>query len=330
MRGWNWGAFLLTWIWGICNGTLISLLSLLPGVHIIMMFVLGAKGNEWAWRNKNWQSIEQFHKTQKKWAVWGLALFLLGFAVLVIVPFGILGFGISMEWPNMQRMVGQFEEHRRFCNYALSEAERDPRSQSYFGGKISLRGPAEVVSSKDGCTEISIPVGGPGGEGVLYLRTRKGANDEAQLERAELELSGLERLRLRTRVQQEEMIADERKIAKLIAAVRKESTWTKREPKGTAEAEEFYVEAIKRVEADANVRKVFGNDITAQLEHAKIKFEGPCGEVWFRVLISGNGKSGVLTMEGKRAMGSWTSSGGRLQMPGADIEFPPAEIAPGS
>ena len=44
---WNWGAFLLNWIWGIGNNTYIALLALIPGVSFIMLFVLGAKGSAW-------------------------------------------------------------------------------------------------------------------------------------------------------------------------------------------------------------------------------------------------------------------------------------------
>src|SRR5215813_2581633 len=46
IRGWNWGAFLLNWIWGICNDTYIALLMFVPLVNVVMIFVLGAKGSE--------------------------------------------------------------------------------------------------------------------------------------------------------------------------------------------------------------------------------------------------------------------------------------------
>ena len=42
-----------------------------------MCFVLGAKGSEWAWQNKRWDSVEHFQRVQKKWALWGLGLYLL-------------------------------------------------------------------------------------------------------------------------------------------------------------------------------------------------------------------------------------------------------------
>ncbi|WNV04234.1 EI24 domain-containing protein [Candidatus Methylospira mobilis] len=67
---WNWGAFLLSWIWGIGNNTFIALLTFVPVVGFIMPFVLGAKGNAWAWRNKEWESIEHFKAVQRKWVLW--------------------------------------------------------------------------------------------------------------------------------------------------------------------------------------------------------------------------------------------------------------------
>lgn len=54
VKGWNWGAFLLNWIWGIGNSTYIALLMFVPLVNIFMFFILGAKGNEWAWKNRTW------------------------------------------------------------------------------------------------------------------------------------------------------------------------------------------------------------------------------------------------------------------------------------
>jgi hypothetical protein len=71
VRGWNWGAFLLSWIWGLGNETYLSLLCFVPFVNFVMIFVLGAKGNEWAWHNKQWTSIEDFKRVQRRWAIAG-------------------------------------------------------------------------------------------------------------------------------------------------------------------------------------------------------------------------------------------------------------------
>jgi hypothetical protein len=73
---WNWGAFLLNWIWGVGNNTYIALLTLIPFFGLIMLFVLGAKGSAWAWRNGRWDSVEHFKRAQRKWAIWGLVIWI--------------------------------------------------------------------------------------------------------------------------------------------------------------------------------------------------------------------------------------------------------------
>lgn len=80
---WNWGAFLLNWIWGVGNNTYIALLTLVPVVGFIMPFVLGAKGSRWAWRNGRWDSVEHFKRVQRAWAIWGVVIW-----VGVIALFG--------------------------------------------------------------------------------------------------------------------------------------------------------------------------------------------------------------------------------------------------
>jgi hypothetical protein len=54
----------------------ISLLGLIPIplVGIIMAFVLGAKGNEWAWDSRKWDNVGHFKKAQRNWAYAGFAV----------------------------------------------------------------------------------------------------------------------------------------------------------------------------------------------------------------------------------------------------------------
>lgn len=80
LRYWNWGAFFLNWIWAIGNSVWIGLLALIPYVGFIMSFVLGAKGNEWAWQKRRWDSVEHFRRVQRRWANWGLLM------VLIVIP----------------------------------------------------------------------------------------------------------------------------------------------------------------------------------------------------------------------------------------------------
>ena len=71
----------MTWIWGLANNTYIAFLGLIPLVNIPMAFVLGARGNEWAWRNRRWDSVEHFERVQREIAAWGVLVW----AVLIFV-----------------------------------------------------------------------------------------------------------------------------------------------------------------------------------------------------------------------------------------------------
>ena len=84
IRGWNWGAFLLNWIWAWGNRVWIGFLALIPYAGIIMAIVLGVKGSEWAWQNKRWDSIEHFKRVQRKWAYWGAGVAILGIVLGII------------------------------------------------------------------------------------------------------------------------------------------------------------------------------------------------------------------------------------------------------
>lgn len=90
IKGWSWGGFILSWIWSIGNNTPVGLLALIPYVGFFMCFVLGFKGREWAWRNKRWESVEQFNEVQRKWAI-ASVIFLVAAAVLITAFFVMLG-----------------------------------------------------------------------------------------------------------------------------------------------------------------------------------------------------------------------------------------------
>lgn len=114
IKGWNWGGFLMTWIWGVGNNvwiSLIALLALLPYIGwiagLIMRIILGVRGSEWAWQNKKWDSIEHFKRVQRTWAWWGLGLiiayvlFIIALITLLISLFMIgSALGIDDSWKN--------------------------------------------------------------------------------------------------------------------------------------------------------------------------------------------------------------------------------------
>jgi hypothetical protein len=90
IKGWHWGAFLLSWIWAIGNKTWIGLLAFIPYVGFIMSIILGIKGREWAWRNNKWESEAHFQRVQKKWTQWGVGIIIFiavaGMLAAILIP----------------------------------------------------------------------------------------------------------------------------------------------------------------------------------------------------------------------------------------------------
>jgi hypothetical protein len=117
LRGkFNWGAFFLTWIWGLCHRAWISLLALVLGLAVIpfssgsqdgsgstgvyaavgilqlgFAIFLGIMGNTFAWKSGRFKTPEDCRSCQSAWGQWGCGLFvffLLGLAVLAcfVIP----------------------------------------------------------------------------------------------------------------------------------------------------------------------------------------------------------------------------------------------------
>jgi hypothetical protein len=175
IQGWNWGAFLLTWIWGIGNNVLIALLMLVPLVNIVMWFVLGAKGTEWAWRNKRWDSVEHFQRVQREWTKWGVIIALASF-VLAAIFATILFFGIS----------GLFKGSQPYLT-ALARMDANPAAMSALGEPVHggfPRGSMNTVNG-EGAATLQIPVTGSRKSGTLYV---EGTSTDGQWRYQRLEL----------------------------------------------------------------------------------------------------------------------------------------------
>lgn len=66
-KAFNWGAFFGTWIWGLFNKSYKTLWMLLLGLTpagLYYAIICGLKGNEWAYKNKKWESNEKFRQSQ--------------------------------------------------------------------------------------------------------------------------------------------------------------------------------------------------------------------------------------------------------------------------
>ena len=130
IKGWSWGAFWLNWIWGIGNSTYIALLMFVPFVNLVMIFVLGAKGNQWAWQNREWKDIEHFKKVQKNWARIGFGL------LVVIMPLFIFSISFMLKGEAYQKSLLLIRSNQEVVNYV-----GNPIKPNYFvGGKIQLSG----------------------------------------------------------------------------------------------------------------------------------------------------------------------------------------------
>lgn len=92
VKGWSWGGFFLSWIWGTFNGVTISIIALIVP---FMNIVLGIKGREWAWQSKRWDSVEHFNRVQRIWAIAGVILVFISIAVSIIIP--IIMFKVLIE-----------------------------------------------------------------------------------------------------------------------------------------------------------------------------------------------------------------------------------------
>ena len=152
---WNWGAFLLNWIWGIGNNTFIALLALIPFVGFVMMFVLGAKGSRWAWRNGRWDSVEHFKRVQRKWAKWGVIIWL-----AVAVLFGSIGGGLFYFFKNSQAY-----------QLGVSTLHASPLAADLLGTPITTGFPKGTIAINNGSGRavLSFSASGPRAAGVVFL-----------------------------------------------------------------------------------------------------------------------------------------------------------------
>ena len=156
---WNWGAFLLNWIWGIGNNTYIALLMFVPLVGFVMPFVLGAKGSRWAWRNGRWDSVEHFKRVQRLWAIWG-AVILIGFLLLFGGLFGGIFYGF--------RHSAAYElgaEKLRASSVAV-DVLGTPISTGFPFGNINVNGGS-------GNAVLNFSATGPKGSGRVFLEAVK-------------------------------------------------------------------------------------------------------------------------------------------------------------
>lgn len=157
---WNWGAFFLNWIWGLGNSTYIALLIFVPFVNLVMVFVLGAKGSKWAWKNRLWADEAHFIRTQRNWARAGLIVFVVvtGFVVFMFI-------GLSSLLRNNEAYIQSMELMR--SNQQVIAIMGEPIVEhGMLTGNVS-------VTPSSGVANFDVPVKGPNCSGTLFSRAEK-------------------------------------------------------------------------------------------------------------------------------------------------------------
>ncbi|HEY9081197.1 cytochrome c oxidase assembly factor Coa1 family protein [Magnetovibrio sp.] len=157
LRGWNWGAFFLNWVWGIAHNTPIALLMFVPGVNIVMLFVLGAKGNAWAWANNTWRDVEHFKRTQRLWARVGWGAFI----------------GIPLMFAAMFALVTMLFTSSDAYRLTVDAVRDHPALERRLGLPVEpstwwTTGNIQTTND-EGWAELSFDVQGPRGDGTVFV-----------------------------------------------------------------------------------------------------------------------------------------------------------------
>jgi hypothetical protein len=156
---WNWGAFLLSWIWGINHNVWRALLVFVPFFGLVMPFILGAKGSAWAWRHRRWESVDAFKAAQRSWAKWGIGLWIAG-----VVLFVGMFFSVFAALKNSDAY--QLSEAFLRSNATVEQLIGTPIDTGIPSGNIRINGPS-------GFAELAFSVKGPKGEGQVFVKATK-------------------------------------------------------------------------------------------------------------------------------------------------------------
>lgn len=160
LNKWNWGAFLLNWIWGAGNKTYIALLSLIPFVGIVFIFILGAKGNKWAWENEQWYDLDHFKKTQRNWSIAGFWV-VVGSVVMIFITV----FSILVALSNTDAYKIAVDAVRKDQNAITALGEPIETKWYFFGGVEEYNGSGKAA--------LIIPVSGSKCDGVVFSHSNK-------------------------------------------------------------------------------------------------------------------------------------------------------------
>lgn len=175
VQGWNWGAFLLSPLWCLTNRVWIGLISWIPYIGLPIPFILGAKGNVWAWRSRPWRSVQDFQAHQRAWAKGG-AIAYGSFTALMVLLF-VIGSVIDPEPDisnnNQTDPVAESNDNSTPEPTAPS-ASPDPTDPLNTPPQVSVGGRTEQTTAPnafiDGVWRLQFSVGATRHDSVLYMK----------------------------------------------------------------------------------------------------------------------------------------------------------------
>lgn len=130
-EGLNWGGFLMPFWWGIWHGAwLWAIIAFF--VPLVSNIVLLIKGNEIAFENRDYSSIEEFRSSQKKWVICGLII------NFVSIGLFIYNFNATMNairsGSSHRQIVGAPGTQAGELAATIAEMEQLKKDQEQFGG----------------------------------------------------------------------------------------------------------------------------------------------------------------------------------------------------
>lgn len=174
----NWGAFFWTLIWGLVYKKPIALITIvlafIPVVGVManlgVSIWFGIKGNAWAWQAKRYDSVEDFHKRQKKWV----------FAAAIVLAISLV-FSVKIVSTFAETMT-QKTVYEMNLSEAASVLDRNYRANLRHGHSFPKGTSSELVSyftryETDNYKAINIStIAGESMGGNKVLLTFKGGN----------------------------------------------------------------------------------------------------------------------------------------------------------
>lgn len=90
---WSWGGFFLNWVYLIGMKAkwwiiiLVFICNSIPVINIASLIYIGLEGRRMAWKQRKWQSFNQYLQVQKKWDIWGFVIFIISLILGVIAAY---------------------------------------------------------------------------------------------------------------------------------------------------------------------------------------------------------------------------------------------------